>query len=169
MVAPISFPAAVDVVVGGAFTVVGEFNFPLESIKNADVSTTAGIEASKLEHQHPISKDQIGTAEDATIPLHIVLGATCTVVEVAVSNVVACTGNATVTIDIQKNGTTILSSVITLDSTLPAANGNKRGTISVAGGVVDDNYTIVVNATIGSGALATGLNITVVFDEDYVS
>lgn len=168
MTAPISFPAKIDVVVGGTLS-MKTLNIPFESLKNADVSTTAGIVASKLKHQHVVSKDQIGTAVDATIPLHIALGATCTVVEVAVSNIVACIGDSTVTIDIKKNGTTILDSVITLDSTLPAANGNKRGTIIVPAGLVDNNYTAVITATVGTGTLATGINVTVVFDEDYVS
>ena len=78
-----------------------DIDFPPGSIENVDIKSTAAIAASKQEHQHAICARQVGTSITETIPLHVVLGATCTVREVAVSNIVANIGAATVTVDIK--------------------------------------------------------------------
>lgn len=157
-----------DLAVAGTITAL-DIDYPQGSIENVDVKSTAGIAASKQEHQHAIRARQVGTSTSETIPLYSVLGATATVREVAVGNVVACIGAATVVVDIKKNGTTILSSTIELNSTTPVANDMKHGTISVEGAVLDDVFSAVVTATAGGGTLATGVLIELRMDEDYTS
>jgi hypothetical protein len=74
-------------------------------------------------------------------------------------------GGATVTVDVKKNGATVLSSVITLDSGNTARimeNGTLSGTTLAAG----DFLEAVIVATAGGGTIPTGLLVQVIIDED---
>lgn len=119
-------------------------------------------------HQHSKSYGQTGTAVAATIPIHIVAGATGTLRAIKCALVAACTGNATVSVDVKVNGTTVLSAPMSLTLT-ETAYEVVAGTISSADVVTDDVITVVVVVSAGTGALGTGLAALVVLDEDYVS
>jgi hypothetical protein len=145
----------------------GDVSFPSGSIGNTDIEASAGVDASKLEHLHRIIYAQPNTA--ATSVTQIVyqcLGTTGTTLEVRAGSIAIAVGAATVTVDVKKNGTTILSGVITLDT----GNTNRvseSGTISVPSLVDGDVLEIVTVATAGGGTLPTGVWVAINVAEDY--
>ena len=141
---------------------------PAGSVRDASVAALAGIDATKLQHRHQVTVAQPNTAAaDETRAVHRVYGAAGSVVAFHAGSIAKCAGDATVTVDLRKNGVSILSSVITLDS----GNTNRvaeAGTISTASLVAGDLLEVVIDATIGTGTLATGVFATVVVTEDAV-
>ena len=95
-----------DVHVNGTLT-AARFNPPVNSVGAGAIQAAAGIEATKLEHQFPVSAELF--AEGVTIAavssrvVHVVKGATGEVV--AIEGVIfgAATGDRTVTVDLQKS------------------------------------------------------------------
>lgn len=133
-----------------------------------NIPVGAGVAAGAMDHQHRIHYGATGTAATATVPIFECRGATGTIRQIRAGSIVANIGAATVTIDLKKNGTTVLSGVITLDSG-NTARISEGGTLSVTSLVVGDLLEIVVTATAGGGTLATGLWVDVTVDEDYAS
>ena len=154
-----------DLFVDGSLQAV-EMVLANSSVVNATVSAAADIDASKLEQHHSKSYPQVGTAATETVVLHVIHGATARVQKVWATNIVNSIGDSTVTVDVKKNGTTVLTGVLTLDVNT-GAYGIEKGTISVTAGVVDDVYTAVITATIGTGTLPTGIGVEMRIDEDY--
>jgi len=138
---------------------------PAGAVSNDQVAAGAKIAASKLVHKHRKSYGQAGTAASETRAIHGVFGATGTVVAFKVGSITPCTGNATITVDLKKNGTSILASAITLDST-KSARTLYAASIASAGLVVGDWLEVVVTANAGTGTLGTGLFWQVEIDED---
>ena len=141
-------------------------SLPNATVTNAMVAASAGIAASKLQHQHRVHFSQANvTAAAETRVIYRCYGATGTLLQFAAGSIAACTGNATVTVDLKKNGTTVLSSVITLD------NGNsarvaEAGTLNVTALAVGDVLEVVVAVNAGSGSLGTGLFAAVTLQEE---
>lgn len=94
-----------------------------------------------------------------------VKGATGTLLSFDCKLTVACIGAATVTFDLQKNGVSVLGSVVDFDSG-DAANLVKSGTISSASVVVGDRLDLVIVATAGGGTLGTGASAELRHGED---
>jgi hypothetical protein len=152
-------------VVNNGLVVTTSAILPANCITNTNIPAAAGVEASKLQHQYEPCYSQSGNAAAATVVLHIVKGATATVQAVRAVSVAAATGDSTATIDVKKNGTTIISAPIVLDS------GNtayvlEAGTLTVPAGVAGDVYTAVITISAGSGTLPTGLSVQLVIRED---
>lgn len=143
------------------------FSAPAGYVTNAMVQASAGIVASKLEAYLKSIYAQAGTCVTATVVLGIIRGATGRTIGVEVTNLTACAGSSTITVDVKKNGTTILSSAITLNSststTVPVA-----GTVSVTALADGDIITAVIttNAS-GTDALATGVAVQWDYNEDH--
>jgi hypothetical protein len=139
---------------------------PASAVTNASVVALAGISASKLQHQHRQVYSQPNTTATAvTQVIHHVVGATGTVQAFSAGSIAIAVGAATVTVDLKKNGSTMLTGVITLDSAntaYVAEAGTLAGTSVVAGDVL----TIVTTATAGGGTIATGLFVSVTINED---
>jgi hypothetical protein len=129
---------------------------PAGTLVNAGVSSIAAIGAEKLDHQHQRVYAQNGTAASATQVIHYTVGTTGTVYEFKAGSVTACTGAATITVDLRKNGTTMLTAVITLDNANTAYIA-EAGTLSATAVVAGDVLTVVIVATAGGGTLGTGL------------
>lgn len=143
-----------------------DITLPDASVGNSTILAGAGIEAEKLEHHHSITGNQPNTAATTeTRVIHNVFGATGDTLAFEAGSIVAATGNATVTLDVLKNGTTILTGVITLDSG-NTARVSEAGSISVTALVDGDVLEVVIVATIGSGALPTGLFYNLRLNED---
>ncbi len=141
-------------------------DLPSTSVGNSQITAGAGIEAEKLEHHHSITGNQPNTAATTeTRVIHNVYGATGDTLAFEAGSIVAATGNATVTLDVLKNGTTILASVITLDNA-NTARVAEAGSISVATLADGDVLEVVIVATIGTGALPTGLFYNLRLNED---
>jgi hypothetical protein len=156
-----------DELVVGTLTMQGG-SLPASVVGNSNVTAGAGIDASKLERQVVRGFSQSGTATTVTQPVHVVSGATGTVLRAYAGSIVAAVGNATVTVRFRKNGTTILSSDITLDNA-NTAYIVEQGTLSVTSAVAGDMFDVVITATVGTGTLPTGLVVGMVLDEDPIT
>lgn len=153
-----------DFHVTGNLTAGGGIGIPANTIVDAQVAPSAGIQASKVIQQKHGREVQSGNATAVTKPIHVAYGAG-TVVAVRVGSVVAATGDSTATIDVKKNGTTILSGAVVLDNA-NTAYISEAGTISVPSYDAGDVFTAVVTVSAGSGTLPTGLFVDVAFNEE---
>lgn len=141
---------------------------PAGSVTNNSVIAAAGIEATKLEHQfEPVYSQEAATvaAADNKV-MHVVRGATGDVIQFAAGSVVVAVGDSTATIDLQKNGVSILTAAIVLDNanavrTLEAAAGYSATTLAAG-----DVLSVVVTVTPGTGTLPKGLFVRLTVRED---
>lgn len=153
-----------DVLITGSLQVQGPVSFGAGTIGDSQVAATAGISATKLTHDHIEKYSQPNTtATTETRGLYVARNSG-TVVEVSAGSIAANVGAATVTVDLKKNGVSILSAVITLDNA-NTARVVEMGTISGASYVAGDFFEIVITATAGGGTLATGVYIQALFRE----
>lgn len=154
-----------DLYVNGRLT-PKTFDCPSGAIANAGVSASAGIVATKLQHQYAKVYAQPNSASTTvTQAIHVCYGATGTIIAFEAGSIVAATGNATHTVDLKINGSSALSAVITLDSG-NTARVVEAATITSADLVAGDLLEIVTVATVGSGALPTGFYCQAVIRED---
>lgn len=141
---------------------------PAGSVTNSAVKAAAGMDQSKLQHQHRKSYNQaFGSAVAAeTRTVHIVYGATGTILAFRASlNGLVCAGAAVITVDLKKNGASILSAVLTFNST-HTLRQILSGTFSSAALVAGDVLDVVVTAVAGGGTLGQGLGVDLVVAED---
>jgi hypothetical protein len=137
------------------------------SVVDADLSASANLSATKMQHQYcPLfAQANSAAASDTGRVIHVVKGATGTMVAFRAGSIVAATGNATVTIDLKKNGTTMLTAVITLDNANTAYIAEDAA-LSVTALAAGDVLTLVIVATVGTGVLPTGLFAEAILRED---
>ncbi len=139
---------------------------PASSITNDKVAADAAIATTKLLHRRSITAAQ-GNSDDAAVsktkPLHVVRAAG-TVIAFNAGCVVANIGAATVTVDLKKNGASILTAVIEIDSG-DAAYAKLNGAIATAPVVAGDVLEYTVVATAGGGTVGKGLFANLVIDE----
>lgn len=133
-------------------------------VRDAHLAADAELSASKMQHRHNKVLTQTGTAATETKPIHVVLGATATIKSIKAGSIAACSGAATITIDLKKNGSSILTGVITLDNA-NTARVMEAGTLSSSSLVVGDFLELVITATAGGGTLGTGLIVQLELDE----
>ncbi len=125
-----------------------------------------GIATSKLNHrQHRVYAQANVTIVTATIPVWLTYGTAGTVLSFKAGSIVACIGAATVTVDLYKNGASILSAPITLNSS-SVARVAQAATISTPATAAGDWFDMVVTATVSSGTLGTGLYAEAIIDEN---
>jgi len=126
-----------------AVTFAKDTTLPDGTITDDMVSAGADIAASKLQHQYEktIADDSNVTPESFTRVIHHVVGATGVLVGFKAGAVVAATAGS-VELDVRKNGTTVLTGVVTVDSSV-AAYGSISGTLSVTALAVGDVLEIV--------------------------
>lgn len=154
-----------DVIVRGALSCTS-FRLPVNSVINDSVDAAASIETTKLLHQYRPSYGQDSGADAATgrAVLHVAKGAG-SVIDFKVGASTAGTGTASVTVDLKKNGTTVLSADVTLDSAT-VAFALAAGTISSAAYVAGDVFEWhVKTSSAGSGAKPKGLFLAATFRE----
>lgn len=140
---------------------------PDDTVGNAAVGTLSPIGAEKLQHQYAVTLALCNHATDFAGPdrraLHKVYGAAGTVLAFSAWSTVLAGATTTVTVDLLKNGTTILTSTITLDST---------NTIYVAEDAVISSAAVVAgdvlecNATISGTNEPKGVAVRLVWRED---
>jgi len=155
-----------DVHVAGHLT-AGTMTIPVLTVTDAMVNGSAAIATSKMRHRtfKHYSQEAATTSADEARCLHAVYGATGTVISFKAGSVVANIGDSTVTVDLHNDGASILTAVITLDST-NAAYTPEAGTIDTAAVVAGDVLEVVIDATVGTGTLALGVYCELVIDED---
>jgi hypothetical protein len=153
----------------GNVTFGGQVTLPTGAVTAAKVAAGAKVEASKIQQRGAgIAWNYLNSNDPAatkTFPVHVVFGATGTLVGFQAGCVVPCVGTATVTVDLRKNGSTVLSAVITLDSS-QTARQQVSAAINNAAVAVGDVLEVVVTASAGTGTLGQGLFGVLVIDED---
>lgn len=153
-----------DVHVAGAFS-CKTFAPPAGSVTSASIKTDAGVESTKLQHRFQPTCAQPNTAAaDETRVAHVVYGATGSIVAFSAGSIAKAVGDATCTVDLKVNGTSVLSAPITLDN----ANTNRvaeAGTVTTPALVAGDVVEVVIDGTIGTGTLPTGVFACVTLTE----
>lgn len=152
-----------DVLVRGAL-VPESFTAPAQSVSSDAVKTGANIDADKLESRVYASHAQPNTAATTETRSLFVARRAGSVNSVIAGSIAAAIGDSTVTVDVKKNGTTILSAVITLDNANTARVG-EAGTVNVSAFVAGDWFEVVITATVGSGTMPTGVFVQVEIDQ----
>lgn len=138
---------------------------PANGVGDTQVTPAAPLGRTKTKHLHNRLHTQgkgASVVSKTGEPIHIAFAAgTLVQVEAAVS--VAPLTTATVTIDVKKNGVTVLSGTILLDNTTVAYTP-VLGTISVPAYVAGDFFDVVVTVA-GGGTPPQGLAVLAVFEE----
>jgi hypothetical protein len=160
-----------DLAINGLLTCTN-FRAPPLSIGDPAVVGSPGayVGAQKLgqQFQKEYAQPSAQAAAVETKVIHVTRGATGVIMDISFGAVVAAIGAATAVFDLLKNGVSILSAQITLDSST-AAYVLKAGTLSSTTTVVGDVFELkVVSATAGGGTLAKGLFARLCVREDPV-
>lgn len=155
-----------DLYITGTLRVKTGAVLPASSIGDSQVNPASPITSAKLLHRHAVTEAQAhGSASAARRTVVRVAHGDGEVVAVRAGVSVACIGDSTITVDVKKNGTTILSGTIQVDSG-DAAFAKVAGTITDADYVAGDVFETVVTVAAGTGTLGQGLFVDVVFDEE---
>lgn len=159
-----SFPEGIVVRESAVFR--GVVTLPAGSVRDIDVAAGANISASKLEARIVRVHSQSGAAVAQTVGVHRAAANGSIASIVAWLEAGACTGNAEVTVDLKKNGTSVLNGVMTLDDSV-AQRETVIGEISSASYSADDKLSLVITSNAGSGSVGSGLSIQLILEEDY--
>ena len=129
--------------------------------------TQKGISATKIEQMRSVTYAQPidSVTINETVVLALIYGVAGAALAIAAGSITPCTGNATVAIDVLKDGTTILSAPITLNNA-GVAYTPKSGVIAVSTLAATDVLTVDIDPTPGTGNIATGIYVNVVYTED---
>lgn len=140
---------------------------PAACVGNNEVKDSDPIEQDKLEHQHRVNYSQAhGSASvDERRVVHVVRGAGATLKQVVAGVSVACLSGATITVDVLKNGTTILTAPIEIDDA-DVAYDLVAGVIDDADLAQDDVLEVVVDVTAGGGTVGQGVFAALTIAED---
>lgn len=158
-----------NVLIQGTLTASG-FVAPSGCITPSNIATPAaggnGIDISKLNHRNkaPYSQPEGTAVVTETRIIAITHGTVGVIVALNAALKVACVGAATITIDLKKNGTSVLSSVLTFTSSTPAMTA-ESGTITTTATAIGDIFELVITATAGGGTLGQGLYAEAIIDE----
>lgn len=123
---------------------------PASSVGNSQVQATAGISASKVQQQHLAPFSQSGNAVAATEMIYQQHGATGTVEAFKVSCLVIAGSGGSCTVDLKKNGTTILTGTVSLGDTDAAYTLKSPGGYTSQALVAGDVLTVVVGDITGT-------------------
>ena len=163
--------------ISGNLTVEGrlvpkELTIPDDTIRDDAVAADAGIGAEKMEQEHkPVyAQESATTAVAETRTVAVIRGATGTIEDFRAGSLVPCTGDATITVDLLKNGTSVLNAAIVLDSSnsarVPEAATVAPGSASLVAG---DVLEVAVTVSAGTGTLGQGVFAAATYREDPVA
>ena len=152
------FGATETVTVNGPLVCRGGVTLPANVIGNNQFSSTSPLEVEKMVHQYyPRDGQPHGTAAVAVRKVLHIARAAGVLLEFIVQPVVAAVGDSTVTVDLYKNGSSILTGTITINNG-KAAFSITSGTFSATPYVVNDTFEVVQTISAGSGTLPQGMN-----------
>lgn len=148
-----------------AITFVTAPAVPASSFGNTEFDGTDPLATAKQVHRYVRSLSQAhGSAAAAERRIvHRCHGAG-SIVAVRVGVAVACIGDSTITVDVKKNGTTVLSAPVVLDSGNLAYTA-EGGALSVTTTAADACLEVIVTVSAGTGTLGQGLSVDVIVDE----
>lgn len=140
------------------------------SIGNSAIAALAGISASKLQHRRyaDYAQPHGSAATTVRIPIHRVKGATGTINSFKCLVEVLCIGAATISIQLKKNGTNILTAATVLDSGNTIFVAEDAAGFTSTSLVAGDVLEVDITATAGGGTLGQGLYCVAEIDEDAV-
>lgn len=155
----------------GDLYVVGDINsrtrtYPAGSISDAAIAAGAAIAATKQVQQHVLAyaQDSGATAADEERVIHVVYGAAGTSIAFEAGCVVTNDGECTITIDLLKNGTTVLTVAPVITSS-HSAYELVTGTIGTTA-LVDGDVLEITIATAGTNTVGLGPFCSLVLRED---
>lgn len=142
---------------------------PAGSVDDEAVAPGAGVDPTKLGHQHQPAYSQptasAAAAEQKVV--HLVRGATGVVESFTCGACVANIGAAVVHFDLLKNGATILTATVDLTSAQAAYTGTLQpGAYTATSLVAGDVLEVKVTVAAGGGTLAKGVFASLVVRED---
>jgi hypothetical protein len=141
----------------------GGLLIPNNSVGDAQFKAADPLTAGKQQHQHAARFAQAGAAAAETRAAHHAHAAG-TLYGVSVGSVAKAVGDSTATVDVRKNGTTVLSGTVTLNN----ANANYVAVpagVGVAPYAAGDVFTVVVTVSAGTGTLPQGVFASLVLRE----
>lgn len=146
-----------DMAVNGRLTPTS-LTIPFGSVSNASIASGSNVDTDKLESRVYSSWSQPNSASTAETRTLFVAKRAGTITSFLAGSIAAAIGDSTVTIDLKKNGTTILSSTIVLDSS-NTARVAEDGTLNGASTafVAGDWFEVVITISAGTGTLPTGV------------
>ncbi len=157
--------------VGGDLTVRGTLspqaiNMPQNAIdSDAQIKAGTNISADKTQTRIYRSHSQPNTAATAETRTLFIARKTGTVKEIRVGSIVAATGDSTTTVNVLKNGTTILSSSVVLNNA-NTARTSVAAAISSSALVAGDWLDVAITISAGTGTLPTGLFVQMEIDQN---
>lgn len=138
------------------------------AITNAKVAADAAIAASKCQRSLTVTHFISGDAADGTILLRRLLGV-AEIIHFRVTNLTACVGASTVSVDLQNDGASVLNAPIELNAATGDL-GDEAGVITEPTGADEELLTAVITTSeSGTDALANGLLIQVELNEAYAA
>jgi len=137
------------------------------SVADSQVAASAGIAASKLEHDHRASyvQESDTTAAAETRVVHVVHGTTGQIMAVKAGCVTPCVGDATITVDLLVNGSSVLTTTFNCTSS-QSAYDLVAGAINTDTLATGDVIEIAITVAAGTGTLAKGVFAYVDIHED---
>lgn len=152
---------------GGAVNMTGATSLvvPVNSIVDASVSAAAPLGTTKTRKRHYPKHSQYSGAANviATDLVHEVYGAAGSIIAIRGSVQVACIAPSLTTVDVKKNGVSILTAPFTINAAAGVAD--VAGSVATPSLVAGDKLTVVVTLT-GGGTQGQGLFVQIVVDED---
>lgn len=140
---------------------------PVSCIDDANIVAGAAIVQTKLQHKFQQVIAQQGTASTVAERhvVHVVRGSNANVLSFKCGVIVAGTGTSTTAVDLQKNGTTMLSGGVAVGTTAAYSllTASLASTTLVAGDVLE---VVVSSVAPGSGAVSKGLFAVTELEED---
>lgn len=157
-----------DMVVRGHLSATS-MTIPNNTVTSDAVQSAANINADKLESRIYASHAQPNTAATAETRTLFVARRAGIVNHIYVGSIAKAIGDSTVTVDVKKNGTSILSSTVTLNS----SNTARIAVAATIDGSLDDLVAadwleVVITISAGTGTLPTGVFVQVEIDQDGV-
>lgn len=145
----------------------GGIDLSTNCVGDEQFKTSSPLAAEKQQHQYTKTYAQASatTAAAESRVVHVVRGATAEIIAFVAGLVGACVGDATVSLNLKKNGTTVLSSVVTLNNG-HSARQTVAGTLSTTALVAGDVLEVTVTVSAGTGTLGTGAFAQVTLHED---
>jgi len=132
----------------------------------SDAALIGGITATKvvsrLREKYAQESATTGASESRVIH---VAHADGTIVAFKAGNVVACAGASTITFDLKKNGSSVLTAVITINSS-KAAREVVEAVLSSTSYVAGDVFEVAIVATVGGGTIGKGAFCEFIADEN---
>lgn len=158
---------ATDLYVNGQLS-AKSFTPPAGSITDASIAAAAGIQATKVQREYAQRYVQASgtTAFAETRAVHAVFGATGTLISFQAGSVTICSGNATITLSLKKNGTTVANTTITLNSNSAAYGTATPGGFVAVATVSGDIWELAIAVAAGTGVLGLGVYGVLGFRED---